>query len=64
MRRWSISESEVLEALAGRESTRYSSTIEGRRVVIGYSDAGRRLKIVTAEEDTVVVTVAQQGRRR
>ena len=63
MRRWRISESEVLEALEQREATR-PSTVEGRRVVVGYTEGGRRLKIVTAEEDTGVVTVAQQGRRR
>jgi hypothetical protein len=38
-------------------------TVPGRTVVIGFTACGRRIKVVLAEGETVVVTVAQQGER-
>lgn len=63
MRRWHITEQEVIEALADREVTRPSLSVPSRTVVMGFTFGGRRLKVVLVEDENVVVTVAQQGRR-
>ncbi len=64
MRRWHITEEEVIEVLADREAARPSLSVPGRTVVMGFTVGGRRLKVVLVEGENVVVTVAEQGRRR
>jgi hypothetical protein len=51
----------VLEALKRRESTR-AAAVMGRTVVMCHTPNGRRLKVVLAESDRLVVTVAPQGK--
>lgn len=57
MQRRAISAEEVAEAFDAAESTYSSAERQDRLVVLGQTDAGRRLKIVLAGDD-LVVTVA------
>jgi hypothetical protein len=63
MRLRRIDAAEVEEAMANRESTRASTELGDRVVVIGRTSSGRRIKIVLNVDESVVVTVAVQGRK-
>ena len=64
MRLRKIETSEALEALAAREQTGPSDENPNRIIVFGFTDGGRRLKIVLTADEQTVISVAVQGHRR
>lgn len=60
MGRRHITENEVIEALAQPETSYASREHPDRQVLLGSTDAGRRLKVVVVSDDNLVVTVADR----